>query len=144
MELLKVARVPPIFATPGMTVSEAVALMVKHGVGAVVVTTPDKRPLGMFTERDNLVRVTFKRMSPDRTRLAEVMTAPVDTVPPETSVEDALETMIRRHYRHLPIVDSTERVIGIVSVRYLLMRRLSEKQSTLDVLEAYAGAGGPG
>ena len=144
MELLNVARVPAMLVTPDMTVSDAVSLMVSNNVGSVVVANAENRVLGIFTERDNLIRVTNNGLDPARTYIAEVMTAPVDTVLPDTTVEDALSQMIRRRYRHLPIVDSTERILGIVSLRYLLMRRISEKQASLDVLQAYVTAGGPG
>jgi CBS domain-containing protein len=52
--------------------------------------------------------------------------------------------MVRNRYRHLPVVDSTNRILGIVSVRYLLMRRLSEQEANLEVMDAYVQAGGPG
>ena len=144
MDLLRVSRVPAVLAIPEMSVSEAVALMVEKQVGAVVITNPGEKVLGIFTERDNLIRVTFKRRDPDQTLLSEVMTAPVDTVSRETTVEEALTHMISKHFRHLPIVDTDHKSLGIVSIRYLLMRRLGEKQASLEALEAYVGAGGPG
>ena len=144
MELLNVARVPAVLVSPDMTVAEAVALMVANNVGSVVVANPDNQVLGIFTERDNLIRVTAQDRDPNETYLAEVMTAPVNTVPPDTTVEDALSQMIRNRYRHLPIVNDSEQCLGIVSLRYLLMRRISEKQASLDVLHAYVTAGGPG
>jgi len=144
MELIKVARIPPVLASPEMTVAKAAALMVEKQVGAVVVVNANKHVLGIFTERDNLIKVTASGCDPKTTPISKVMSAPVSTAEPGMSVEDALTLMIRSHFRHLPIVDSEKRVIGIVSIRYLLMRRLGEKQAAVDILEAYVGAGGPG
>ena len=144
MEVIKGARIPPVVATPAMSVAHAVDLMVKENVGAVVVVDPLNHVLGIFTERDNLIRITHKGIDPRTTPLSHVMTAPVETIPAHHSVEEALERMIRHHFRHLPVVDTMGKLIAIVSVRYLLMRRISEKQHSLDVLEAYVTAGGPG
>ena len=144
MNLLKVARIPAALASLDMTVRQAVALMVEKNVGSVVVSDAKEEVLGIFTERDNLTRVTHAGLDPETTRVSDVMTSPVDTVPPDTTVEEALAQMTASRYRHLPIVNGNGRILGIVSIRYLLMRRLSEKQASLEVLEAYVTAGGPG
>jgi CBS domain-containing protein len=144
MELIKVARTPPVIASPEFSVARAVGLMVDQNVGAVVIVDGNRHALGIFTERDNLIRVTHARKDPEATKLSEVMTAPVQTALPEMTCDEALTRMIQNRFRHLPVVDGTGCVIGIASVRYLLMRRLSEKQATLDTLAAYVEAGGPG
>jgi CBS domain-containing protein len=144
MEIIKVARIPPVLAKPEMTVHEAVQLMADKQVGAVVVTNPDGEVTGIFTERDYLLRIGLHCRDSKKTLLGDVMTAPVETEAPNTSVEDALARMIRGHFRHLPIVDKDQRPVGIVSIRYLLMRRIGETQASLDIMAALAGAGGPG
>ena len=144
MELLKIARRPPVLSRPEMTVSEAAALMAQEGVGAIVVVNEVKQLLGIFTERDNLLRVTSRDRDPKTTLLSEVMSTPVRTAPPEMTVDDGLALMIRNRLRHLPIVNSTNHVLAIASLRYLLMRRIGEKDATIETLAAYVGAGGPG
>jgi len=144
MNLMKVARIPPIVATPDMTVFQASIVMAHNDVGAIVITDATNKVLGIFTERDNLLRVTLKKRDPEKTRLSEVMTAPVQTVPPDTEPQDALTKMLASKYRHLPIVDHENRIVGVVSVRHLLMRRVSEQQNNIETLSAYVEAGGPG
>ena len=126
MDLLKLARKKPVLADASMTVSEAIGRMVTNNVGAVVVTDSARHVLGIFTERDVLCRVAFKKLDAEKTLLRSVMTRPVQTATADTSIEEALSMMIVGKYRHLPVVDTLERVIAIVSLRYLLMRRLSE------------------
>lgn len=128
MDLLKVARVPPILVSPSMMVAEAVGRMVAQNVGAVVVANSDRHVVGIFTERDVLRRVTHPQLQTDAVPVSDVMTTMVETATPETKIEDALERMIRGRFRHLPIVDTSNRVIGIVSIRYLLMRQLGENR----------------
>ncbi len=144
MHLLEVARVPPITASPDTTVWKAISMMAENEVGAVVVCDREGKVLGIFTERDNMLRMTLKHKDPDKTVLAEVMTAPVTTAPPEMNPDEALTRMIRSRYRHLPIVDPKGRILGVASVRNLLMRRIDKQDDSLETLAAYVSAGGPG
>jgi CBS domain-containing protein len=140
MDLLKVATVPPVMVTPNTTVDDAIWAMAEHGASAVIVIDDLRHPIGIFTERDNLLRVTLQRREMENTVIAVVMTAPVDAVYPETSIEDALASMVRNHCHHLPIVDDFNRVIGIVSARSLLLRKLGEAQAHVEALAAFADA----
>jgi CBS domain-containing protein len=144
MDLLNVARVPPVIAAADISVLQAVALMAQNQVGAIVITDSEKKILGIFTERDNMLRVTLKKLNPETTLLSAVMTAPVHTAPPTLKPEEALERMLRSQYRHLPVVDKENRILGMVSVRTLLMRQVSQQQNNIETLEAYVEAGGPG
>jgi len=144
MDLAKVARIPPVTAAPDVTVFQAVKIMSENNVGAVVVVDANRKVLGIFTERDNMMRVTLERRSSDATMLREVMSSPVQTAAPETTPSEALTRMLGSGYRHLPVVDKEQRIIGMVSVRQLLMRRVSEQHNNIDILAAYAEAGGPG
>lgn len=144
MDLTKVARIPPVTATSETTVFSAVQLMADQQVGAVVVVDANQKVLGIFTERDNMTRVTLKRRNSETTPLREVMTSPVQTTSMNITPKEALNRMLGNNIRHLPVVDEQQRVIGMISVRQLLMQRVSEQRSTIDVLAAYVEAGGPG
>ena len=50
----------------------------------------------------------------------ERMTSPAVTVTPETPFQDALKLMRDKKFRRLPVVDTTNRVVGIVSERDML------------------------
>jgi len=58
-------------------VIEAVTAMVENAVGSIVVTDDEKKPIGIFTERDLLTRVVFKQLSPEKTPIQDVMTKEV-------------------------------------------------------------------
>jgi CBS domain-containing protein len=100
---------------PTATVRTAALAMRERHVGAVLVTT-DGHLDGIFTERDMVNRVVAEGRDPDRTTLAEVMTADPDTIAPTTTAIEALRLMNDGGYRHLPIVERG-RVVGIVSRR---------------------------
>jgi CBS domain-containing protein len=97
------------------TVRGAARAMRERHVGAVLVTA-DGHLDGIFTERDMVNRVVAEGRDPDRTTLAEVMTADPDTIAPTTTAIEALRLMNDGGYRHLPIVERG-RVVGIVSRR---------------------------
>lgn len=126
MELLKITRRPPVLARPENIVSEAAALMAQEGVGAVVVVNAEKQVQGIFTLRDKLLRVTFRRRDPDTMRLSEVMSTPVRTVSPEMTGNEGLNLMIRNRLRHLPIVDKANHVVAIASLFYPAVHRIGE------------------
>jgi CBS domain-containing protein len=106
-----------VMLSPRDTAFTAVELMAKRRIGAVPIV--DKgRLVGIFTERDVVLRIVAAGRDPNKTTLAKVMTPDPDTLEPGDSVREALDLMQAGHYRHLPVVDGG-RLIGIVSIRDL-------------------------
>jgi CBS domain-containing protein len=101
---------------PGTTVAEAATVMGERRIGSALVMEDD-RLLGIFTERD-IVRALGQHFDAAGHAVSEWMTQDPLTVPPDTSVEEALRTMFDHGFRHLPVVDG-DRVVGIVSMRDL-------------------------
>ncbi|MCE4627970.1 MAG: CBS domain-containing protein [Desulfurococcales archaeon] len=109
----------PVTVTPDETVYEAAVKMAELGVGALPVIDEEGRLVGIFTERDLLVRVVAKGLDPTKIRVGEVMTPNPVTVGPDEPVEEALRLMAKIRARHLPVVDEKGRLVGIVSIRDL-------------------------
>jgi len=63
---------------------------------------------------------------------------------PEMSPREALEVMVDRHYRHLPIVDNDGHLLGMLSIRNLLQAEIDELRQEMDSLEHYVSNDGPG
>ncbi len=95
-------------------VQEAVRAMRENGYGSVIVTK-EGRPIGILTERDVLYRVVAEGRDPKCTRIGEVMTTPLVTVPPDTKVSDAIATMSKKGIRRL-VVMSGDKILGIISL----------------------------
>lgn len=102
--------------TPADTVGEAVAVMAQHRIGSVLVME-EGRLVGIFTERDT-VRALSQAHDAARHDVASWMTSGPETVEPEFDTEDALQTMLDRGFRHLPVVEGGK-VVGMVSMRDL-------------------------
>jgi CBS domain-containing protein len=99
-----------------MTVAEAATVMGERKIGSALVMEGEKLS-GIFTERD-IVRALGEHFDAAGHPVSEWMTADPMTVPPDTPIKEALNTMLERGFRHLPVVDG-ERILGIVSMRDL-------------------------
>ncbi|MCY3776491.1 MAG: CBS domain-containing protein [Candidatus Aminicenantes bacterium] len=143
MKVIKLAQVPPPSVKVDATVLSAAMSMRNARIGAAAVLEGDQL-VGIFSERDVMVRVVVPRLDPEATTVRDVMTTAVQTVGEEAEAGEALELMVARHIRHLPVVNSENRVTGLLSVRNLLQHHIEELADQLNSLEAYFSADGPG
>jgi CBS domain-containing protein len=135
------SKKPAISVAKSATVMEAVRLMVQKRIGAVMVLE-DGRAAGIFTERDLMAKVVLDRLDPDKTQVGQVMTSPVLTVTPDDNAQDALQLMLDRHIRHLPLADSDGRVLGMLSIRDLMAEQIDALKHDVEALENYASYDG--
>ena len=108
---------------PSSSVAASVTVMGIQGVGAVLVMEKGRLE-GIFTERD-LVRALSHDIGAASEPVAHWMTRNPVTVSPEATAEQALEIMLTRHFRHLPVMEG-ESLVGVVSIRDLLRAALRE------------------
>ena len=121
--------------TADNTVYDAIQAMASKKVGALLVM---KRLTleGIISERDYAREVILKGRSSTDTRVAEIMTSNVISVPSSESVESSLAVMTENHIRHLPVVDENK-VVGVLSIGDLVKVIISDQQSTIKELESY-------
>jgi CBS domain-containing protein len=113
------ARRPLIFA-PSDSVTDAMRAMQRQRRGCVLVTsdgTPNTQLVGILSERDVLYRIVDRGRNPTSLPLSEVMTADPESLPAEASIAWVLNKMAVGGFRHVPVVDSMERPVFVVSVR---------------------------
>jgi len=113
-----------LVAPPETSVSEAAKMMAKKNAGAVMVLK-DKRLIGIFTERDAVIRVLAKGRDARTTELAKVMTPEPRTVAPDETYGHALLIMFENGFRHAPVVENGV-PIGIISARNAMDPDLEE------------------
>ena len=143
MGLLRIARTPLVTINPQAAVLEAVKTMDRERIGAVAVTEGTIL-VGIFSERDLMLRVVLENRDVERTRIREVMTSPVETIRRDSTADDALKLMLEKHIRHLPLVDRDGKLAGMISIRNLLQDKVEDLTDQLDSLEAYFTADGSG
>jgi CBS domain-containing protein len=126
------------------SVADAIRLMLDRRVGAVGVVDAEGRVAGIFTERDVLRRLALTGRNPEVTPVRELMTTPVELATLATRPGEALAIMLERHFRHLPVVDNSGKLLGMLSIRNLLEQRIGDLSQELDSLEQYVTNDGPG
>jgi len=140
-KLLRNSSRPVVSVQENATVEEAVKTMVEHRIGAVIVLRGEEMA-GIFSERDVLDKIVLARRDPATTPVFAVMTSPVVTAPGNAEDAEAAETMTEHHIRHLPILNETQRVVGMVSFRHVMEERVADLEHEVNVLEAYLGYDG--
>lgn len=98
---------------PEAFITECVRTMSSARIGALLVLKGEML-VGIFTERDALNRVLAAGLDPRITRVSDVMTKDPVSVPPGTSVGEAMELVTQRRFRHLPVVENGK-VLALVS-----------------------------
>jgi len=101
-----------------ITIEDAVKILHKRHVGALVITDDKGKCEGIFTERDALRSVA--RKVPLNTSLRQVMSKNVVTISEDSSFAEAKRSMISQNIRHLPVVDKKGHLVGILTLRRIL------------------------
>jgi CBS domain-containing protein len=99
-------------------IEDAIKILFKKHVGALVITDDKRKCKGIFTERDALRSVA--REVPLNTHLRNVMSKNVVTVSEDASFAEAKTLMISRSIRHLPVVDKNGCLVGMLTLRRIL------------------------
>jgi len=104
----------------GATVGEALHQMRAHAVSSLLVEPLDPSdPPGFFSQTDAIARIVAPGLEPAGVRVGDVMSRPVITVPPETSIPDCARLMANAHIRRVLVHDGVG-IVGIVSASDIL------------------------
>ena len=110
---------------PTTDVAAAAKLLAERRVGALVVTGPDRRVVGIVSERDIVQQLAARGAAALNLPLTEVMTRKVMTCSLSDTISSVMERMTAGKFRHLPVVEQG-RLSGIVSIGDVVKHRLSE------------------
>jgi CBS domain-containing protein len=125
---------------PDSTVYDALALMAKHNVGALLVMN-GKEMVGIVSERDCVRKVDLKGKAARDTKISEIMTSNVITVNCDQPLEECEALMMEKSIRHLPVYDGDE-LMGLLSVRDVMREMIEMQKTMLSELERYITGGG--
>jgi CBS domain-containing protein len=109
---------PPLTVNRSSSLKDVLAQMKEEKKGYAVVTD-HKKVLGIFTERDILTRV-IEQKTDLNVPIEKVMTANPRVLKTIDSVADAIRLMSEGSYRHIPLVDENENIMGLLGVRDLI------------------------
>jgi CBS domain-containing membrane protein len=136
-----------IAISPDAPIREALDLLRANHVKSLPVTDDGARVLGIVTQTDLLEKAAWDRREPrldrrHRLRLTlfrrrapngsveDIMTSPVTTVTPDMPLADVVRLMARTGLHHLPVVDASEKLCGVVSQSDLIVALLAEASET--------------
>lgn len=135
-------KVQGILATKSSTVitigraqqiREALALLAKHNVGALVVVDDNNSPIGVISERD-IVREAARREDLFGDPVERIMTSPVIVGVYQDDLYSVAHTMEVKRIRHLPIVDKGQ-LVGIISIGDVLKAQRNAFRGEASTLE---------
>lgn len=117
---------PVIEGSENDTAEEIAQKMEKYNVGSVVITRGGT-PVGIVTKTDLVWKVVSRNLKPSEVKVSSIMSSPIHTVEPETSIEEALRKMTALKVSRLAVTYKNK-LVGLVSVKDIL-------QVTPEILE---------
>jgi CBS domain-containing protein len=121
---------------PTATLETAIGVLTKHRIGALVVLGPERRVMGILSERDIICAFAKHGAAALKEPLAQVMTRKVSTCNESETVSSLMEQMTTVKFRHLPVVERG-RLIGIVSIGDVVKHRLTQMKGESEALRDY-------
>jgi len=119
----------PVIVGADESVANAVALMQERSAGCVVIAEHGKA-VGVFTERDVLTKVLAGNLPPG-SPISEVMTPHPRVIEEGSSVAGVIRAMHDGGFRHMPVVDASGCVCGVVSVKRIVEYLVEHFPSTV-------------
>ena len=139
MKIAEVLNAKPqsgvVTITPDAGVRELIAKLAEYNVGALIVSSDGETVEGIVSERD-VVRHLHHDGTVVNNTVGAIMTEVVETCAPDSTVDELMEVMTRRRFRHVPVVEN-DRLVGIVSIGDVVKHKLSQLQFERDQLDSY-------
>ncbi len=123
----------PITIRPEQSVREAVALLSRHSIGALIAVNAANTPVGIISERD-IVREAARDEQVFARRVGDIMTRDVITGLPQDDLLSVANTMTEKRIRHLPVVDKGK-LVGIVSIGDIVKAQRDQYLGEIETLE---------
>jgi CBS domain-containing protein len=131
MTLLDICVDDPASVVLTATAADAIEAMINRRMGAAVIVDDNGIVAGIFTERDVMRKLSLSGRDPRAISIREVMTSPVVMATKDTSIAEALKVMVDQQKRHLPVVEENGKLLGLLSIRHVLERKVAELTAQL-------------
>ncbi|KRB52945.1 inosine-5-monophosphate dehydrogenase [Rhizobium sp. Root708] len=125
-----------VTAGPQTTVSEAAVILSKKKIGAIVIVGMENKISGIFTERDVVHAIAKLGAGCLEQPVATLMTAKVYRCNEGTTVNELMELMTSRRFRHVP-VEANGKLAGIISIGDVVKTRIAEVEREAEEIKAY-------
>jgi CBS domain-containing protein len=122
------------------TLSEAARLLARKRIGALVVRDRDGVLAGILSERDIVHAVAETSVAALAQTVSMHMSHAITSCSETDTIDDLMEVMTRRRFRHVPVIDDDEKLIGIVSIGDIVKSRIEETVREAATLREYIAA----
>lgn len=134
-DILKDKPVTLLSIDEGKSVLDATQLMVDAKVGSIIVTNNGKLS-GIFTERDLMRVVAKEHANVGNVLLKSVMTSQLTVASPSDDIDNILNTMVSKKFRHMPVLDG-DNIVGLISIGDAIKTKLTKTQAEMSILREY-------
>lgn len=135
-QLLANKNRPLAVVAPGDSVFHALTVMSQNNVGALLVLDGEQL-VGLFSERDYARKIILHGKTSKETLVSEIMSDKVAYVTPSSTLDECMALMTEKHFRHLPVLDENNSVVGMISIGDLVKETISSQQFLINELERY-------
>ena len=120
---------------PEASVLDALKVMMDKNISALLVMEGTDLK-GIFTERDYARKIILLGKASKETKIKEVMTAKLEVVNQDSSIDYCMQIMTDKHIRHLPVIDHGK-VSGMISIGDLVKFVIEDQKQTIEQLKSY-------
>lgn len=121
---------------PDKRLLDAIALLTKHRIGALVVTGNSREVVGIISERDIVRLLSNTDNNRFENAVSSAMTKEVKTCKPEDTIQRVMQVMTAERFRHMPVVENG-RLAGVISIGDVVKLRLEEMERESEHLKEY-------
>ncbi|KAF7306728.1 hypothetical protein MIND_00464500 [Mycena indigotica] len=117
---------PALTVPENITVSEASQLCAAKRTDCVLVVDDEEGLSGIFTAKDMAYRVSAEGLDPHTTQVHQIMTRNPMVTRDSTSATEALQLMVSKHFRHLPVCNEEGNVVGLLDITKVFHEALAK------------------
>ena len=119
------------FVKPDCNTYDASRIMCENHIGCIPVCDEGKNIVGIITDRDIVLRAVACNKDVKTTPVSEIMTTNVYTCKAEKDITEAQNIMAQNQIRRIPVVDNTNKVVGIFTMGNLAQNDKKIGQQTV-------------
>lgn len=126
---------PALTVPENITVAEASQLCAAKRTDCVLVVDDEEGLSGIFTAKDLAYRVTADGLDPHTTPVRQIMTRNPMVTRDTTSATEALQLMVQKHFRHLPVCNEEGNVVGLLDITKVFHEALGKVERSSSASE---------
>lgn len=121
---------------PEKRLLDAIAMLTKNRIGALIVTKGDREVVGVISERDIVRLLSNADNNRFENAVSSAMTKEVKVCKPDDTIQHVMQVMTAGRFRHMPVVDHGK-LVGVISIGDVVKLRLEEMERESEHLKQY-------